>query len=364
MTGTFLRETNALDAAIAQTLADTSQYYLLGWYLDRGMLEPGKYRSIRAAVKGRSDLKVRVRQAKVDLVQLAIQGQNGTLMANPAQTDPSEALLQLLRSPLPVGVLPVWFYAGYDLISEKGFCIAVALHTVIEGIRHAAVKTGVINSIDLAGVVLDREGDVVAGFSDSLALPEDPNTDLREWVCHGIIPVKPGIYHVRVAVRDSRTGRSASSLQWLSVPELTHSGIALSSLFLVETGPNDPDAAGPAPSIFDAGSTSVKRRFQKSSQVAYFLHVYDLESAALLAQTRVYRGNRAVFQSEFEPLHSQARVTGRLPLEKFPPGAYVLEVTVKDAARTPPGGFPSGSDKGPVFDCKPNAASESQCSEV
>ena len=335
--GAFLRETNALDLAIAKTLKETSSYYLLGWYLERGMMEPGKYRSIRVAVKGRSDLKVRVRQAEVDLVQLAIQGQDGTVMANPAQTDPSDALLQLLRSPLPIGVLPVWFYAGYDLRSDKGFCIAVALHTVIEDTQGAALKTGQENKIDLAGIVLNREGGTVASFSDSLAVPAaaDPNTGLREWIYSGVIPVEPGIYHVRAAVRDARTGRSASSLQWLSVPELTHSGIALGSIFMAEAGPNSPGSAGPAPNIFDVSSISVKRRFQKSSQVSYFLHVYDLQNSALLAQTKVYRGNQAIFQSDFEPLNSPALVTGRLPLENFPPGAYVLEVTVRDASRPP-----------------------------
>ena len=333
--GAFLKETNALDSAIAKILEDMSRYYLLGWYLDRGMMEPGKYRSIRVAVKGRSDLKVRVRQAKVDLVQLAIQGQDGTIMANPAQTNPSEALLQLLRSPLPVGVLPVWFYAGYDLRSDKGFCIAIAMQTVIEGEQGATASTGEESRIDMTGIVLNRDGDTVVSFSDSMAVPADPNTRLREWLYSGVVPVKPGIYQVRVAVRDARTGRSASSLQWLSVPDLTHSNIALGSIFMAETAPNGPDAAGPAPNIFDVSSISVKRRFMKSSQVTYFLHVYDLESAALLAQTRVYRGNRAIYQSDFAPLNSPALVTGRLPLERFPSGAYVLEVTVKDASRAP-----------------------------
>jgi hypothetical protein len=44
--------------------------YLLGWYVDPEKLQPGKYSTIRVAVKDRSDLSVRVRQGSLDLSRL------------------------------------------------------------------------------------------------------------------------------------------------------------------------------------------------------------------------------------------------------------------------------------------------------
>lgn len=310
------------------------------------MREPEIYRSIRVSIKGRPDLKVRVRQAKVDLSQLAMQGQNGTVRATPARTNPSEALLELLRSPLPIGVLPVSFYAGYDLKSEKGFCLAIALQTAIEDRPDTAAKPGEEGRIDLAGMVSNMDGETVTSFSDSLSIPapsaNQQEAGSREWIYSGAIPVKPGIYQVRVALRDSRTGHSASSLQWLEIPELMPSRILLGSIFLTETSQDPAGVAAPVPNIFDGASFSIKRRFQKSSQVSYLLHAYGLERDALLVQTKVYRGNQLVSQSGFEPPNPSASaasspvlIRGKLSLDQLSPGPYVLEILVKDQTARP-----------------------------
>jgi VWFA-related protein len=68
--GRFLKNTNALDTALISTLSEISRYYLLGWYIDPEKLKPGKFSTIKASVKGRSDLSVRVRQGSLDLSQL------------------------------------------------------------------------------------------------------------------------------------------------------------------------------------------------------------------------------------------------------------------------------------------------------
>ena len=285
------------------------------------------------SVKGRPDLKVRVRQGKVDLTQLAVQGSDRTLKASPATKDPSEALLRLLKSPLPVGVLPLSFFAGYDLKSDKGFSLSIALQTAIEDAQVKAPGAGGEHRIDLAGMVLNTEGETVTSFAAALAVPPaDASSGPRERIYSGALPMKPGLYQVRIAVRDSWTGRSASAIQWLDVPGLSESRIVLGSAFLAET------SGAARPDIFDGNSISIRRRFRPSSQVSYFLHVYDLERKPLVYQTRLYRSNSIVSESGFQPLASPdaaAMVTGRLPLESLPPGGYTLEITVKDSSRSP-----------------------------
>ena len=68
--GRFLKNTNALDTALITTLAEISRYYLLGWSIDPERLQPGKRSTIKASIKGRSDLSVRVRQGSLDLSKL------------------------------------------------------------------------------------------------------------------------------------------------------------------------------------------------------------------------------------------------------------------------------------------------------
>jgi VWFA-related protein len=68
--GRFLKNTNALDTALITTLTEISRYYLLAWSIDPEKLKPGKYSTIKASIKGRSDLSVRVRQGSLDLSKL------------------------------------------------------------------------------------------------------------------------------------------------------------------------------------------------------------------------------------------------------------------------------------------------------
>jgi VWFA-related protein len=68
--GRFMKNTNALDSALEVALAEMSRYYLLGWHVETDKLQPGKYSAIRAGIKGRPDLRVRIRQGNLDLTRL------------------------------------------------------------------------------------------------------------------------------------------------------------------------------------------------------------------------------------------------------------------------------------------------------
>jgi VWFA-related protein len=68
--GRFLKNTNALDTALITSLKEMSRYYLMGWPIDPENLRPGKTSTIKASIKGRSDLRVRVRQGTLDLSKL------------------------------------------------------------------------------------------------------------------------------------------------------------------------------------------------------------------------------------------------------------------------------------------------------
>src|SRR5688500_18027139 len=46
------------------------------------------------------------------------------------------------------------------------------------------------------------------------------------------IPLKPGIYQIRVAARDEKSGNVGSSAQWIEIPELSSKKLTLSTLLL------------------------------------------------------------------------------------------------------------------------------------
>jgi VWFA-related protein len=342
--GKFLKNTNALGEAIIQTMAETSRYYLLGWYLEGELLEAGKYRSIRVMVKGRPDLKVRVRQGKVDLTLLAAQGQGGAIMANPIQTDATAAILQLLRAPFPIGVLPIGLRAGFDLLPDKGSCLSIAVLVPVEPVNVPAERKEEANRIELAGVVSNSAGDTVASFSDSLIPPWDPPAQMEnpEWIYSGVILLNPGIYQVRIAVRDARTGHCGSAIQWVEIPEFSPSGISVGSI-LLRQGPSLPAADGTAaPDDSQASASAVKRVFPRSSQASYYMRVFNPAGAPIRFQTRLYVGNHLLRQSEDTRIEAHSVENGRmliqgtLPLAELSPGAHTLEIVVKVSPSIPP----------------------------
>jgi hypothetical protein len=46
------------------------------------------------------------------------------------------------------------------------------------------------------------------------------------------VPLKPGLYQVRVAARDDRTGRVGSTARWIEVPDLAQKRLTLSNLMI------------------------------------------------------------------------------------------------------------------------------------
>lgn len=345
--GVFLKDTNALDTAMAKVLEDTSRYYLLGWYLDRESGEPGKYKSIRVTVKGRPDLRVRVRQGKVDLTLLAAQGPNRTLNANPAQTDSAGALLQLLRSPFPIGVEPVSLYVGYDLQADRGLCLSIGLQTSINAESGPAAKSGEEARIEMVGLVSNKDGETVASFADSLIptdeAPSRPQQETLEWMYTGTVPVKPGIYQVRVAVRDARTGRSGSALEWVDVPEFSPERFNLGSIALQEAAASGTDLAAVGSNVAKEAPFSIKRLFAKSARVSYSMRVFNPGGASLQAQVRVYQGNRLVRASTWDSLAAQdpadigrLSVHGPLVLQDLEPGTCSLEILVRSSETSAP----------------------------
>jgi hypothetical protein len=235
-------------------------------------------------------------------------------------------------------------YIGEDLVAGKGPCLASAVQSTIES--SGGRKTGDEASLDLAGIISDMEGKTVTSFSDSLKIPPVPENPAQrtdwEWIYSGQIGIKPGLYQVRAAVRDSRTGRAGSSLQWVEVPEFSLTGFTLGSIFSRETKAGG-EAADSVPDMMDGTAISIGRRFAGTSRVDYFLRVYNVGRAALHVQARVYRGNRVVHETPPEPLEPRGSeditrmvARGTLPVAKLSPGAHTLEILVTDASSNPP----------------------------
>jgi VWFA-related protein len=335
--GRFLKNTNALDTALITALAEMSHYYLLGWHIDLESVQPGKYRSLQVAVKDRPDLKVRLRQGQVDLSQLVARNDDQAGTAMPSATAGGNELLEALQSPFVLKALPVHLNAGRLFQSDRGNILTISYLVDANAANLLAGSEKEGFKIDVMGVIANNNGKSVADFSERLSWAGDPTGQSRpgsDAFAHSrFVVLEPGVYQVRVAARDPRSGRAGSAWEWIDIPPSAPGKISMSSIFLQEQGMGT--AAGLDLEALGKAQFSIRRSFQPQSQVQFLLNIYNSTKSGVQVQTKIYRGNQVVSQSPPKSLQAVPQNAGagaiffssELPLQGLPPGAYTLEVT-------------------------------------
>ena len=154
------------------------------------------------------------------------------------------------------------------------------------------------------------------------------------------LPLVHGLYQVRVAVRERKSGRAGSAMQWLEVPDLAGARFYLSSLFLAERNPTELTEAKIAGALRSI-TVNVDHRFMRGSVLRFQTYVYNAERGAVAPdiemQARILRGDTAVVVSPLARLPTDTTLDqSRLPywaelaLDQLAPGRYILRVTATD----------------------------------
>jgi VWFA-related protein len=205
---------NSFADGFRQGLTESSNYYLLAWRPAREEDRGGKTR-FTVTVNGRPDLKVRVRRGFLapDLASAKL-GKSTAKAGH--ESSPDSELLAALGSLYPVQSLPVSLSVAYVNTPGKGLVLTSSMKIDLTAFDPASQK----DDIDVMGVALDDRGSIFSFKQKVNINPElmlKAGLDLIRWKQD--LLVRPGLYQVRVAVRDRQTGRLGSAMQWLEVPK-------------------------------------------------------------------------------------------------------------------------------------------------
>jgi hypothetical protein len=154
------------------------------------------------------------------------------------------------------------------------------------------------------------------------------------------LSVPPGLYQVRVAVRERKTGRTGSALQWIEIPDMLQGQFELSSLFLGErNNANQIESKSEGPGSI---RVDVDHRFARSSVLRFQTYVYNavrgVNGPDVWIEARILRNNQQVLRTS-PALVPVANDLSRLPywteipLSQLPSGRYVLQVLATDRAK-------------------------------
>jgi VWFA-related protein len=340
----------ALTDAIKDALRETANYYLLAWRPSTEDQKAPNFKRVEITIPGRPELSVRVARgffsSEPKAEDKATDANNsagdkgasdkvGT--ADSGSKNVTGALMSALAAPSARTGLPTKLFVSFVDVPGSGPVLTAATQLSTEGLGYGADGKQPA-AIDLAGVVFNDQGKQAGSFKTRINVnPLSPTTTAKDpsVVYSHKLPLKPGIYQIRVAARDDKSGSVGSSAQWIEIPDLSSKKLTLSTLLLGGHASNSSQS--------DKGEQvqfSVDRRFLRESQMTFFTVIYNAASAPapkLEAQIEILRGGQRVVASPVMPVVVESNSdVARIPyganvgLKTLAPGRYVLKVTVMD----------------------------------
>jgi len=344
--GRAILNNNSFADAFQQAINETSAYYLLAWRPDTDDARSGKSR-IKVSVKDHPELRVRLRRSYYVAPPQAsgkddksASEKNATAASTSTAGTPDDPLLPALASLYPRREIPTALSVGYVNTLDKGLLLKASMQVDRASLDIAAGEAKK-SELDVIGAAVDDRG-IIVTFKQLLTVTPDPTAqNLQQTVVwNQQLNVKPGLYQVRVAVRERSTGRTGSAQAWLEVPDIADNHFQMSSLFLGErklSPQGEKFATAPQPILVD-----VDHHFARSSVLRFQTYIYNAARSNASApdveiQARVMRDNRTVVTMPTTRLPTDtSKDLARLPywseiaLEQFPAGKYLLQITATD----------------------------------
>lgn len=328
----------AINDALEQAVRETSDYYVLAWRPGSENERSAKAR-LEVTIPGRPDLGVRLRRSYSLTNADAMAVKKEASDSSAPNATPETQLLTTLGSAQPLRTLPTSLSVGYVRSAS-----APVLQTSMQITREAFNFDRSANQqskVDVIGAAIDDRG-LIYTFKQVLTVTpqttlESPQTPV---VWNQQLTVRPGLYQVRVAVRERETGRTGSAMEWIEIPPVTPATFSMSSLFLGERRAEQPAADKPAAEPQPV-RVDVDHRFARTSVLRFQTYVYNaarnVGGADVWIDARVLRGWRQVMivapskiPPDVSPDSWRLPYWSEIALNQLPPGAYALQVSASD----------------------------------
>jgi VWFA-related protein len=350
--GRTVLNTNSLDAGLSRALKETTAYYLLAWKPEPDSHQASKFRRIEVKVVGKPDLTVQVRRGFFDREPeptATAKTEKRDKPKNERETakTPEAELRKVMLAPYPRRGIPVSLNLSYLNAPAKGPSLSSVMQVPHELLSFAPVNGKQVATVTVAGVVLDDKGNAGGSFSNRITIEAtsvEAAKQAQDLTYVYPIYVKPGLYQVRVGVRDEHNGLSGTAHSWIEVPNIASGQLVLSSVLLgLRKPPAISNASSNAENISDSVDLSINHHFSPNGYLRFLVVVYNAARAPadskpdVAIQIQIVRDGQPVITTALrrivtEGLSDLATIpyAAELSLNGLPAGRYVLHVTVVD----------------------------------
>lgn len=223
--GRAFRNTNAPMAEwVDKVLDETSNYYLLAWRPNSDEQKRGKFNRIEASIIDRPDLTVRLRSGYFKTAPLPI-----LTTKKKADKDPTVArendMRLVIDAPVSQRQIPTELALAFEQMPGVGTRVNAAIQISRDALTFELNDGKLVAELDIGGIFYDTKGKPVSSFVGRLKIfPAPQNSSLTKrsqavYSFHAWLPA--GLYQVRVGIRELKSGRIGSAMQWIEVPNIS-----------------------------------------------------------------------------------------------------------------------------------------------
>jgi len=222
--GRAFRNTNGPMAEwVGKMLDETANYYLIAWRPETDEQKRGKFNHIEASITGRPDLTVRLRSSYFKSAPLPVLS-----VKKKVEKDPTKAREDDMRLVIDAAVAQTQIPTKLEVRVTQMPGVGTQAAAVIEISRELLsfdLKDGKqAADLDIGGIFYNDKGKPIDSFVGRLRvypIPDDVPLEKRKGAIYGFRAwLPPGLYQVRVGVRDVNSGRLGSAKQFIEIPKI------------------------------------------------------------------------------------------------------------------------------------------------
>ena len=221
----FLNTNQPMHEWVEKVIDETSNYYLLAWKPDNDEQKRGKFKNIDVSIVGRPDLKVRMRTSYFKSAALPLLTTKKKHDNDPAKAREDDMRL-VIDAPVSQREIPAEVDLRFTQMPGFGTRVVVTLSIDDSALTYDLVDGKLSTDVDIGGIVYDDKGKPLDSFVGRLRIfqrsANTPGAATKEKrsIYRFSTLVPGGLYQVRVGIRDLKSSRTGSAMDWIKVPKI------------------------------------------------------------------------------------------------------------------------------------------------
>jgi VWFA-related protein len=219
----FLNTNQPMHEWVEKVIDETSRYYLLAWKPDNEEQKRGKFKNIEVSVVGRPDLKVRVRTSYFKSAALPLLTTKKKKDKDPAKAREDDMRL-VIDAPVTQHEIPADVDVRFVQLPGFGTRIVATVSIDDSALTFDVAEGKLAADVDIGGIVYDDKGKPIDSFVGRLRILQrtghaaaNAAGQQKRSIYRFSTLVPGGLYQVRIAIRDLKSSRTGSAMDWIKV---------------------------------------------------------------------------------------------------------------------------------------------------